>query len=306
MEKQYKRTHKMYAAWNYSKEIEELNRASDQGWQLIKAGAFSSKFKWEPHSHYRYQIDYPGKVEDMGRYLEMFREQGWEFVNSTGNGWYYFRKPYDPALPQEAYEIFTDRQSLQEMKSRWIKLAAAISFICGVMAVLRLVECCRTPTLPGIIQTGILTFLLGVLVLGIFAMKKTGKSRSRGSVLLAIVLAVVILGNGCILVLMNARTYFSGEFSAREAEPISVRMEEALDWGSIQVKYGDFYYMDLNVEGACPISIALVNESGQTVYTVRTDMMEEENIRLKLDAGTYSVLFYDFAGGPLQVNMNLD
>lgn len=94
MARQYKTAHKVYTAWNYQKEIEDLNKASEQGWQLIKGGCFSSKFKWNPDVCYRYQIDYPGKVEDMGRYIETFREQGWEFINATFNGWHYFRKAY--------------------------------------------------------------------------------------------------------------------------------------------------------------------------------------------------------------------
>lgn len=83
MARQYKTSHRVYTAWNYQKEIEDLNKASEQGWQLIKGGCFSSKFKWNPDVRYRYQIDYPGKVEDMGRYIETFREQGWEFINAT-------------------------------------------------------------------------------------------------------------------------------------------------------------------------------------------------------------------------------
>ena len=34
--KKYRTTHKLYSAWNYEGEIEELNRMSEQGWQLVE------------------------------------------------------------------------------------------------------------------------------------------------------------------------------------------------------------------------------------------------------------------------------
>lgn len=40
MPRMYKRTFRMYSIQNYQKEIEDLNAASDQGWQLVKGGFF--------------------------------------------------------------------------------------------------------------------------------------------------------------------------------------------------------------------------------------------------------------------------
>ncbi len=94
----YKTSYKIYPAWNYQKEIEDLNRASEQGWQLVNGGCLHSRFVKNSDIHYRYQLDYR-KVGDMGRYIETFREQGWEYVSSTFNGWHCFRKLYDPSLP---------------------------------------------------------------------------------------------------------------------------------------------------------------------------------------------------------------
>lgn len=72
MARQYKKSYKFYTAWNYQRELEDLNKASEKGWQLIQGGSFSSKFKWNPDVRYRYQLDYPGEIEDMGRYIETF------------------------------------------------------------------------------------------------------------------------------------------------------------------------------------------------------------------------------------------
>ena len=101
MGKQYKRSFKVYSAWNYQREIEDLNRASEQGWQLVKGGCFHSVFEKNPNVQYRYQLDYR-RIDNMGRYIETFREQGWEYVNSVFNGWHYFRKLYDPTQPEQA------------------------------------------------------------------------------------------------------------------------------------------------------------------------------------------------------------
>ena len=87
MGKQYKTFFRMYAAWDFKRELEDLNRRSEQGWQLVKGGLFASRFEHNPNLRYRYQLDFR-RVTDMPRYLETFREQGWEYVNSTFNDWH--------------------------------------------------------------------------------------------------------------------------------------------------------------------------------------------------------------------------
>lgn len=61
------------------------------------------------------------------RYLELFEEQGWEFVGKTFNGWIYLKKQYIPGTPEEEYEIYTDSESLAELVKRWKKLAYLLS-----------------------------------------------------------------------------------------------------------------------------------------------------------------------------------
>ncbi len=143
MARQYKRVFKPFAVWNYREEVEYLNDASAKGWQLVRS-TFGTKFKWNPDVRYCYQTDYTGKIEDMGRYLETFREQGWEYVFSC-MGWHYFRKPYDPTLPESEYEIFTDRDSLNERNSRWIKRMAIVAALNGLIAVAMLVRFLLAP-----------------------------------------------------------------------------------------------------------------------------------------------------------------
>ena len=123
MEKKTKRTFKIFAAWDYDKEAEEYDKMSLKGWQLVSGGCFSQKYEFDDSVTYRYQLDFNNDITDMERYDETFRERGWERVNSTFNSWHIFRKPYDPSLPDEEYEIYTDTQSRNEMLKRWRNFA---------------------------------------------------------------------------------------------------------------------------------------------------------------------------------------
>lgn len=127
--KQYKISHRVYGAWEYRKEIEDLNRESQDGWQLVRGGCFYSRFERDAGIVYRYQIDFCGKIENMPHYLESFQDQGWEYINSTFNGWHFFRKAYDPDLPEEEYEIYTDESSIAQMHGRWRRMAMAMGGI---------------------------------------------------------------------------------------------------------------------------------------------------------------------------------
>ena len=79
-------SHAAYAAWDYKKEIEDLNKKSQEGWQLVKGGCFKSIYEQNDQVCYRYQLDYNTDIENKVLYLEMFEDQGWEYINSTFNG----------------------------------------------------------------------------------------------------------------------------------------------------------------------------------------------------------------------------
>ena len=86
------RSYKMYPVWEYEEEERDLNEASKKGIQLVKGGCFHSVFKKDDSVNYYYQLDYNLGIKDVERYRESFEEQGWEYINSTFNGWHYFRK----------------------------------------------------------------------------------------------------------------------------------------------------------------------------------------------------------------------
>ena len=133
-------SHKVYGVWDYDREIEDLNRLSAQGWQLEKGGCFGSTYVRDEQVRYIYQLDYAPSIEDKDRYLSFFEEQGWEFINSTFNGWHYFRKPYHENMSDEETEIYTDKQSLVEMQNRYLKGLIVVSVAYVIMTVTEIVH----------------------------------------------------------------------------------------------------------------------------------------------------------------------
>lgn len=308
MSKTVKTSHNVYAAWNYEREIEDLNKASREGWQLLRGGCFSSKFKYNPDVCYRYQLDYQRGVEDLPRYIETFREQGWEYINSTFNGWSYFRKPYDPALPQEQYEIFTDRSSLQEMNSRWAKLAMCLCVLCAIPILGELALLLSTPKLPTLIQFLSLLLVMAVLVRGVVVMRDpdSHKDSRIDGVLIWVLFLAIVVGNGVSLGLMSARPWVETRFSAGWYDPIG-QGEDAMCHATFHVAYPDNYYLDLEIDAASPVTITLYNNTeGENVYTVTESAFSEEDIRLKLKRGDYELVFTDFEGGKMNFACELN
>lgn len=308
MARQYKTSHRVYTAWNYQKEIEDLNNASEQGWQLIKGGGFSRKFKWNPDVCYRYQMDYPGKVEDKGRYFETFQEQGWEYICATFNGWYYFRKAYDAALPDEQYEIFTDRSSLEEMKNRWTKIVISLSVLVALFTAFQLVLYFVTPSLPALIRIATLGVMLVAGIYGIIKMKHPERRKTArwDSAFFAVLLVVWIAGNAGSVLLTESRPYFNADYGSENMETIPAELDRAWQWHTLDIAYSDNYYIDLDITSDMPVCFTIRNESGEIVYTVKGSAVQEENIKLNLKAGTYTMLFSDFAGGSLNVSLDVD
>ena len=284
MSKETKRTFTFYSAWDYEREEKDLDRASEQGWQLLKAGLFSSKFVKNPDLRYRYQLDYR-EIEDKARYLETFREQGWEYVDSTFNGWHYFRKVYDPDLPEEAYRIFTDEESLREMNGRWIRLALGLGAVIGAFLLAYLVWMILRPKLPTLFF--LLSFLLlsVMLVRGALVMKRSETRRARsheGAIFLTFIAAILL----CLItgtVLAALRPSMNSDMQAGSVDrPI---VDER--WNEFSAPYTDFYYLDLEFEAPVPMTFRVLDKQGGVVYSASGVSFCEKGIRLRLPRGTY-------------------
>ncbi|MBQ9562523.1 MAG: DUF2812 domain-containing protein, partial [Lachnospiraceae bacterium] len=301
MSAQYKTSMTFYSAWNYEKEIEDLNKASEQGWQLVRGGCFHSRFVKNPDVRYRYQLDFR-RIEDMGRYIELFREQGWEYINSTFNGWHYFRKLYDPSKPEEAYEIFTDRQSIEEMNGRWARIALGIAVALALFAILYAIRLVRQPDLPYLIRT--LTFAIesALLLRGVFIMRNPDSSRSRrgDSAFVGLCFAVIILGSIASITLEDKRPHIT---TSQRAASIS-RAEVDSRWGGFEVSYKDNYYLSMDFKSDKPMTVRLLNEAGDILYTQTATEFHNDRIRLKLPKGHY--LFSMDVDSGFDVSLSVD
>ena len=314
--KDYKRIFALYSAWDYTREIEDLNRRSEQGWQLIKGGLFSSLFKKNNDIRYRYQLDFNTKIEDMGRYIETFHEQGWEYVNSTWNGWHYFRKIYDPSLDGEEFEIYNDSESLKEMQAKWQKLGIALTVICGLMAILNGARLFYGFKLPTFVLALVMLFEAFVIGRGVFVLRNPqradGHRRSWNGMLLFF--TVLLIGCALSIVLIETRGYTSVNTSAESYMPVSASVDKGVNWSDIKINYPDFYTFEVNGTASVPITLSLVNQdSGKIEAQIRLDSAKAENKKgfrqkqqIYLKPGNYSIIGTDFAGGSIDIHMSLD
>lgn len=305
MGREYKTVYKAYAAWECDKEIAALNMESEKGWQLIKGNIFSAKFKWNPEIQYRYQLDHQNKIEEMGRYIETYREQGWEYVNTTFNGWSYFRKLYDSSLPEEEYEIFSDTASKEEMHQSWIKIIMFMAVLMAIAVITNMIHLVQLPTLPNKWEAIVSVFALAVLVLFVVLLKNP---ETRQKMKLGYVFALAILitcGNIGEAKLLDLRPITNCSHISGVAGPIPADMESATEWLDFDVSYKDSYFMNLEIEADNPVTFTIVNEANETIYTVRESNYEEENYRLELEKGNYRIYFMDFEQGSLDVHMEL-
>ncbi len=306
----YKTRVRLYAAWNYQREIDDLNEMSEKGWQLVKGGLFSSRFKKDDSIRYRYQLDYQSKIDDMPRYVDSFREFGWEHISSTFNGWHYLRKPYDPTLPEEEYEIFTDRESLKEMNGRWVKLATAMTVFSSIVLALQLVAMIIFPKLPTLLMMAAYAAILGVFIRGIVVMKNPDRSRRTAFDRVLIIAFIVVVFGGLIgsIVLQDVRPNINSSMDAAYMDPIPAETSDALLWNTVEVKYCDNYYINTEIKADSPVTISLVDEEGEAVYAISgTDISEADGSdTIRLAKGEYKVYISDFAGGALDVYFDLD
>lgn len=312
--KEYKRVWNVYAAWDYTREIEDLNKMSDNGWQLIKGGLFSNQYKKNDSLRYRYQLDFNPKIEDMGRYIETFREQGWEYVNSTFNGWHYFRKLYDKA--GDDYEIYNDSQSLKEMHAKWQKTGTAFTVMLALFAILELIFTIRHFRLYSAVLT--LTLIIEAIVIGrgVFVLRNPqradGHKRSWNG--MPVFETVLILGIVAVIGLMVLRDDNSFNTKSEMYSPISADIADAVDWGDVKVVYPDYFEFEVSGYTSSPMTISVVNtQTGEVADQIRVDsskakdgkkFKEEHNVLLK--RGTYKLYGSDFAGGAIDLHVSLD
>lgn len=307
MSRKYKTSHKVYTAWNYEKEIEDLNAQSEKGWQLVHGGMFSSRFKFDDNVRYRYQIDYRPKIEEKGRYIDTFRDSGWEYVNSTANGWHYFRKIYDPARPEEEYEIFTDRESLKEMNNRWAKLAIVVCVLLGLSLVPSIIRVIIHPILPAVVMAAAIAVEFAIFLRGVIIMKnpdrrKNHKGDSISFTIFIVCVLAALLGSDALNMM---RPNLDANMSAEYMNPISADYDDALLWNTISIEYKDNYILNVSANAEKPVKISLVSSNGEVVYQVEGAEINEERVILNLKKGIYNIYISDFDGGAMDMKFEI-
>ncbi len=107
------------------------------------------------------------------------REQGWEYVDRTFNGWFFFRKEYDASLPEEQYEIYTDTLSLKEMRRQWTVLAMILLVLMIVFMVAGTVRLVNLPTIPKLLTVVIYGILVALCLIGLRVMLTAKKLQGQ-------------------------------------------------------------------------------------------------------------------------------
>lgn len=229
--KNIKIEHAVYAAWDYELELEHLNEMSEKGWQLIHGGCFYTKYERDDSVVYRYQLDHNMRIENRMRYIDTFREQGWEYINSTFNGWHYFRKPYDSAKPAEEYEIYSDRPSREEMAGRLGKVMMALTIIVAVVLIAAVIAMCTDPKMARLGIIAEMTAVLALVANGSVQMRRVGKGvRSKRRFRFEVFAAVVVLGLIWFDVFATAQQEMTVQSSSGTATlPIEVSLPDWVD-----------------------------------------------------------------------------
>ena len=278
--KKTKTSYKMYPAWEFDREVVDLEELSKQGWQLKKGGCFHSKYYFDDTVQFRYALDFNQDISDPVRYRETFAEQGWEFVNSTFNGWHYFRKPYDPGLPEEEYQIYTDTASRQEMTGRWKRLAYTLGGIELVVGPANLLMNLRHPAIYSICL-GLGCTLMGLLL--VMSAKWIGQTDRRHSVIrsLAPVFALFLIA------LVFAIPHRSFETYTEYTSPDD---DSAWTINIDHVRLPDLYTLELDVDAPADVTVCVVKEgeSGGVIYQV-TGRKLDQRAHMFLTPGFYYI-----------------
>lgn len=283
--------------WCYEQEQKDLTRRSAEGWHLIEPGRHFHKYERNSAARYRYQMDYQSIEPVSERYEEIYAEQGWELLGSS-RGWYYFRKPYDPMLPEEAYEIFTDEESITVLRKRWTRnsllgtIASFLVFFIGMYAFHIF------PTWLTLIPL----ILLGLEILycfySAFMIRHSDKPRNPKVAFFITFFYVLALTLGFFAYSGVKIAHISvkeGHLHKVEA-PIATGPENAVELGSFDIYLSDNYKMDFIITADAPVCFTIQNEQGEVVFTNTADNGHYPKQCIALKRGTYTAYLSDFAG----------
>jgi hypothetical protein len=299
----------MYTAWDYQKELADINKMSEKGWHLIRGSLFANKYKKDTSVRYIYQVDYNNKIDSLARYIDTFREQGWEYISSTFNGWHYFRKVYDSSLPAEEYEIYCGSEALKEMHSRWGKLAVRLLILLGLALILEIIANIRAVRFPTTILCATLFIEFVMILHGIIRMKRAEKENKKNQKGFGFSKMLYVIFIGFILCVVSLFCRPEG-FSSKAESYGSVTGLDKVGLYNMKVTYRDFYHFTIKGEIASYATIALVDsETKEEIWyrkiTPGADESFELNQKVWLKRGNYDWVLSNFEGGKLEINIDV-
>ena len=286
--KMKKTEHKIYAAWNFDKEVEMYNSKSKNGWQAVKVGCFCQKYVWDDSVTYRYQLDYNNDIDDKRRYIETFEEQGWEYLNSSFNNWHVFRKKYQEGLPEKEYQIYTDKASKAEMICRWTRLVKFFTIVISAIGILQLWNLWKEPQLAQLCVVGMYVIFVGVFSYGYYSMKLMSNDKTPKYSIGKRIPFLIVMGFATIYVVLSfLRPSVSDKLTS---DSYSVQDEQGYEvLTSFDVKYPDNYYLSLNINDEYPVTIQVTDKEGNEVLSNTAMKMDKKGMKMKLANGKYEL-----------------
>lgn len=292
----------MFPDWCYEQEQKDLDRLSADGWHLVKPGQHFHKYEQDTTTRYRYQMDYQNDELDLERYEEIYAEQGWELLGSS-RGWHYFRKPYDPTVPEEAYEIFTDEESITVLRKRWVRtaligiLSSFLLFLLGAFAFYRFPS---WQTLIPLIFVGIEIMYCFYSIVRIRHPKKQRCPKAAFGITLLYAGSLTL----CVFAFFGARFAHIGTTQGHihtVDAPIPAAPENAMELDSFEIYLSDNYLMNFFIVADASICFTIRNQQGDAVFTVTADNCHYPWHCIGLKRGTYTAYFSNFSGSKAQV-----
>ena len=283
----------IYIAWDFEDEINDLNSKSDEGWQLVSGGSVISRFEYDTSVRYRYYVETKRKLKNKEEYLDSFRDEGWELVNKTRSGTFYFRKKYNELLTDSEYDLIAmarlsggeslEKANKQAMQ-RWSWLIILIGIIILFMDLMLAKEILSEPQLSQIgvaAEYGalsILVYKVGMMVW--HRIQNVHKVRRLNLIqFLAVIVSGILVSQ---LLIMNRAS--SGQISS------AIKAGETAESSYVfESKYPDFYYLDVNIPYDVSSKIRVLSQSGDTVYQNEEDGLKLSGERIHLDRGKYAI-----------------
>ena len=163
-----------------------------------------------------------------------------------------------------------------------------------------------SPSFPNILLTAIIAFEAVIIGIGTISLAARTKSSRKGPPVFGTFLVLIIAGLIASLFLTATRLHMNMNNYAEDYGAIPSELSEATSLGSVYVKLPSTYLFDIRIKADAPITFTLVGEGGDTAYTVTSEDMDKDNIRMRLARGEYEMYLSDYPGGSLDFYINID